>query len=138
MTSATASRHLVPGLYEVGPEGPRLIASRCETCESYAFPPRTVCSRCKSRTMVPARVGERGTLFSFTVCHAAPSGWRAPYLQAYVSPPEGIRVFSLVSDEVPARLDALQVGMEMELVIEPVRPGGEVLTYKYRPVDQHA
>jgi uncharacterized OB-fold protein len=88
--------------------------------------------------MVPARLGQRGTLYSFTVCHVAPAGWRAPYLQAYVQLGEGLRVFSLVSDSVEPMVAALSEGMEMELVIEPVRPGEELLTFKYRPVEQHA
>ena len=83
-------------------------------------------------------LGERGSLYSFTVCHAAPSGWRAPYLQAYVELPEGIRVFTLVSGEVEPRADSLAVGMPMELVVEPVQPGEDSLTYKYRPVESDA
>ncbi|HEY7632782.1 MAG TPA: OB-fold domain-containing protein [Thermoleophilaceae bacterium] len=85
-----------------------------------------------------AYLGERGRLYSFTVCHVAPAGWEAPYLQAYVEIPEGIRVFSLVADSVPAAADSLSPGMPMELVIEQVRPGSETTTFKYRPAESHA
>jgi uncharacterized OB-fold protein len=129
---------LVADRCESGPDGPWLLGSRCDRCGRYAFPARLVCPRCKERTMVPARLGQRGTLYSFTVCHVAPAGWRAPYLQAYVQLGEGLRVFSLVSDSVEPMVAALSEGMEMELVIEPVRPGEELLTFKYRPVEQHA
>jgi uncharacterized OB-fold protein len=88
--------------------------------------------------MTAAKLGQRGMLYSFTVCHVAPEGWRAPYLQAYIELPEGLRVFSLVSDSVPPRSDALEVGSQMELVIEPVRPGDGRLTFKYRPVEPDA
>jgi len=88
--------------------------------------------------MAVERLGRRGTLYSFTVCHAAPTGWRAPYLQAYVQLPEGLRLFSLVSSEVEPRADALEVGMAVELVVEPVQPGDSLVTYKYRPLEQHA
>lgn len=88
--------------------------------------------------MARVRIGQLGVLYSFTVCHVAPAGWRAPYLQAYVQLPEGIRVFSLISSSVEPRSDSLQVGMEMELVLEAVQPGKEVLTFKYRPVSSHA
>jgi uncharacterized OB-fold protein len=88
--------------------------------------------------MASAKLGQRGTLYSFTVCHVAPEAWRAPYLQAYIELPEGLRVFSLVSDSVAPRLDALEVGIEMELVIEPVHPGESRLTFKYRPVELDA
>jgi uncharacterized OB-fold protein len=78
-------------------------------------------------------LGKRGRLYSFTVCHAAPRGWKAPYFQAYVELPEGIRIFTLVSSDVEPRPDVLSVGMPMELVVEPVQPQEETLTYKYRP-----
>jgi uncharacterized OB-fold protein len=88
--------------------------------------------------MAPANLGRRGTLYSFTVCHVAPEGWQAPYLQAYIQLREGLRVFSLISNSVAPRADALMVGMQMELVIEPVQPGDRVMTFKYRPVEQDA
>ena len=82
-------------------------------------------------------MGRRGRLFSFTIANAASLGFTAPYFQAYVELPEGPRVFALISDDVPVVADALADGMEMELVIEPVRTdeqGRPVLTYKYRPI----
>jgi uncharacterized OB-fold protein len=85
-----------------------------------------------------AHLGERGTLYSFTVCHVAPEGWEAPYLQAYVELPEGIRVFSLVASSVPAKAGSLAPGTPMELVLEPLRPGSEITTFKYRPAETHA
>ena len=88
--------------------------------------------------MAPAKLGQLGTLYSFTVCHVAPEGWQAPYLQAYVQLPEGLRIFSLISDSVQPRLGALREGMRMELVVEPVRPGEQVMTFKYRPLEQNA
>lgn len=83
--------------------------------------------------MTEIRVGDGARLYSFTVCHSALSGWPAPYLQAYVELPEGIRAFTLISDEVEPTADALEVGMLMELVVEPVHPGSAEVTYKYRP-----
>jgi uncharacterized OB-fold protein len=83
-------------------------------------------------------LGERATLFSFTICHAAPAGWDPPYFQAYVELPEGIHAFTLVSSDVEVRADALSVGMPMELVVEPVQPGDGIVTYKYRPAESGA
>jgi uncharacterized OB-fold protein len=130
--------HLVPGLFEVDGEGrARLLGSRCALCGESAFPRRQVCPRCKRRTMEPTLLSERGRLFSFTVCHSAPAGWRAPYLQAYVELPEGLRVFGLISDAVEPRSDALEVGMQMEVVVERVgdESADAPVTYKFRPLD---
>ena len=129
---------LVADRCEFGAAGPRLRGTRCQRCGRYAFPARVVCPRCKERSMASAELGQRGTLYSFTVCHVAPEGWQAPYLQAYIELREGLRIFSLISSAVEPRADALRVGMDMELVIEPVHPGSEVLTFKYRPVGSDA
>jgi uncharacterized OB-fold protein len=131
---APAPAPLVEGLFGVGRDGrPHLVASRCAGCAELAFPRRSVCPRCKRPTMAPVAVGERGRLYSVTACHAAPAGWRAPYLQAYVEIPEGLRIFSLISDEVAPEADALAPGAPMELVVEPVGAAGDRVTYKYRP-----
>jgi benzoylsuccinyl-CoA thiolase BbsA subunit len=124
---------LVEDRCEVGPDGPRLLVSCCQRCGRYAFPARRVCPRCKLRSMASVKLGQRGTLYSFTVCHVAPEGWKAPYLQAYIQLPEGLRIFSLISSSIKPTAEALRVGMPMELVVEPVQPGSDVLTFKYRP-----
>lgn len=88
-------------------------------------------------TMEEVPLSRRGRLYSFTVAHVAPEGFKAPYLQAFIDLPEGPRIFSLISETVPPRADALEEGMEMELVIEPVREderGDPVVSYKFRPV----
>ena len=125
---------LVPGRFTVDGDGrPWLVAARCSRCGVYAFPWRPVCPRCTEPSMEETRVGNRARLFSFTVCSAAPAGWRAPYLQAYVELEERVRVFTLISDTVEPRADALQVGMPMELVVEPVGDEESLVTCKYRP-----
>jgi uncharacterized OB-fold protein len=110
-----------------------LLGSRCGVCGELAFPGRPVCPRCKRASTAPAEIGQRARLHSFTVCHAARAGWPAPYLQAYVELPEGLRVFSLISSSVEPAADALEIGAEMELVVEPVHGDDGPLTYKYRP-----
>jgi uncharacterized OB-fold protein len=129
------SFELLRELFEVDEAGrPWLLASRCGRCAELAFPPRRVCPRCKHRATAVERVGEGARLFSFTVCHAAPEGWDAPYLQGYVELPEGIRVFTLISDEIEPRADALEVGMPMEPVLEAL-PGAEgAVSYRFRPL----
>ncbi len=133
----SGEQHLVPGLFALGDDGrPRLVGSRCTRCGEKAFPRREVCPRCKQRTMEPTLLSPEGRLFSFTVCHSAPAGFEAPYLQAYVELPEGLRVFGLISDAVEPRADALRVGMTMALVAEPVGSArGAPITYKFRPLE---
>lgn len=142
MTRPPATEHLeiLPGAFHV-PSGsgdaPHLIGSRCRRCGLSVFPRMGVCPVCvEEDTMEPAPMGRSGRLFQYTIAHTAIEGFEAPYFQAYVDLPEGPRIFSLISSEVPVRGDALELGMPLELVIEPVRTdaqGRVVLTYKYRP-----
>jgi uncharacterized OB-fold protein len=119
-------------------EAPHLIGSRCRACEATVFPKMAVCPACRAPdTMEPMAMGSRGRLYNFTIARVAPQGFKAPYFQAFVDIPEGPRIFSLISNDVPVETDALKDGMDLELVIEPVGETEEklpILTYKYRPV----
>lgn len=126
---------MLAGLFELDDSGaPALCGRRCLRCGEAMFPPRSACPRCKPGELVPLKLGDGAKLFSFTVCHAGPAGWKVPYLQAYVELPEKLRVFTLISDSVKPDGKALEVGMAMELVIEPLSHAPEVSTYKFRPV----
>ena len=48
-------------------ERPVLMGSRCADCDELYFPPAASCTRCLSRTLQPAEIGDRGTLWSWTV-----------------------------------------------------------------------
>lgn len=131
---------LLPGAFHIperSSDQPYLIGSRCRACGRVLFPKKAVCPACvEENTMEEVPLSRRGRLYSFTVAHVAPHGFKAPYLQAYIDLPEGPRIFSLVSNDVPPREDALEEGMEMELVIEPVgeaEGGRPIVSYKFRP-----
>jgi uncharacterized OB-fold protein len=134
---------LLPGAYSMpdGPGGagetPHLIGSRCKGCGATVFPKMAVCPACRSAdTMEEMAMGSAGTLYNFTIARVAPQGFTAPYFQAFVDIPEGPRVFALISKDVPVEENALEDGMAMELVIEPIGETDDhlpILTYKYRP-----
>jgi len=131
---------LLPGAYSVpngASETPHLIGSRCKGCGATVFPKMAVCPACRSAdTMEELAMGSSGTLYNFTIARVAPQGFTAPYFQAFVDIPEGPRIFALISQDVPVEEDALEDGMAMELVIEPIGETDDhlpILTYKYRP-----
>jgi len=131
---------LLPGAYSIPGEtgeAPHLIGSRCRACKATVFPKMAVCPACRADgTMEETAMGASGRLYNFTIAYVAPQGFQAPYFQAFVDIPEGPRIFSLISDDVPVETDALEDGMAMELVIEAVGETPEnvpILTYKYRP-----
>jgi len=133
---------LLPGAYSMPGttgEAPHLIGSRCRACKATVFPKMAVCPACRAAdTMEETAMGRQGRLYNFTIAHVAPQGFEAPYFQAFVDIPEGPRIFSLISADVPVEAGALEDGMALELVIEPVRATADnrpILTYKYRPAD---
>lgn len=115
-------------------EGPRLLGNRCSGCQAYFFPKRYLCAKChKNGTMEEVRLSNQGKLYTYCIVRVAPEGFTAPYALGYVDLPEGPRIFSAITG---IELSDLQIGMELELVIEPVRKdleGHDILGYKFRP-----
>jgi uncharacterized OB-fold protein len=122
---------------EDGSAGPSLLGSRCGHCGTVVFPRMPVCPSClRADAMDEAEIGREGTLYSHTVAHFAPAGFKAPYFQGFVDLPEGPRIFTLIGADCPVRPGILRDGMLMRLVIEPLADtpqNGDVLTYKYVP-----
>lgn len=115
---------------------PYLIGSRCRLCGYATFPPRTVCPACIDRTsMEEVSLGSKGHVDTFSVLHVGAPGFKPPYVVAYVNI-SGVKVFSLITGCEPSE-EALQIGSEVELVVEKVREdeeGNEVWGYKFRPI----
>ena len=118
----------------------RLIGTRCTSCGALYFPTALSCRNplCRDKRIEPARFGERGTLYSYTVQSYRPpplfrmDDW-APYAIGLVELPEGIRVMGMLTG---VALDQIRIGMALALTTEPLytdEQGRAVLTYKFRP-----
>jgi uncharacterized OB-fold protein len=60
-------------------------------------------------------------------------GFNSPYAVGYIDLPEGLRIYSILTETNPKRL---QIGTDMELVIETIRNdemGNEIIGYKFKP-----
>jgi uncharacterized protein len=68
-----------------------LAGSACPRCNGRDFPARQVCYRCGVKGQLPASVGSRGTLYSWTRVHIS-STRPVPYCLGYVDIAEGLRV----------------------------------------------
>jgi len=118
-------------------QSPALLGAKCDACGTVVFPKMPVCPACgRNRTMQDIAIGRRGRLFSHTIARFAPTGFRAPYFQAFIDLEEGPRIFSLIGAQCPVEPGVLEDGMEMRLVVEPLADTPEnkdVLSYKYVP-----
>jgi uncharacterized OB-fold protein len=101
------------------------------------FPPREVCTECKSTDMTPHEFDGRGELYSFTILHSAPQGYegQVPYAIGMVKLDEGPMLEAQLTD---ANFDELKIGQRVEVVTRKLREYGEqgaiVYGYKFRPI----
>lgn len=98
--------------------GPRLLANRCQNCSYLSFPPSTVCPECWGEDQDAVPLSRSGNLYTYSVIHIAPKGWKVPYIIGYVDLPEGVRIFTHISTDNP---DDLQVDMPVRLDIGPIK-----------------
>ena len=132
----------VEGWFDMDPDAPRLIGTRCGDCGTYYFPKETVFCRnpgCASTALDEVRLSPRGRLWSFTNnCYAPP----APYVSADPFVPYAIAAVELEEEKLVvlgqvdgAAVEDLEAGMEMELTLAPLfeEDGREVMVWKWRP-----
>ena len=94
----------------------RIVASRCRACGERSFPPRADCAACLCREFDFVSLSGRGTLHTYTVVSAAPTGFEAfaPYTLGVADLEEGGRAMAWVGDSVAA--EDLEIGMALQLV----------------------
>ena len=129
-------------LLRLGSQRPTLMGSRCTQCGEQYFPAARGCTRCSATELEACDLGREGRLWSWTVqsfCPKPPyNGGETeldfkPYGVGYVEMASGLKVESRLTLADPA---LLQIGMAMELSLEPYRrpPQGEpVFTFAFRP-----
>lgn len=151
MTAQKAPKQQIPavkGWFTMPPQEPRLIASRCKSCGHYAFPKATTCRNpdCpKAEPLEEALLSRRGKLWTYTInYYSPPPPYHAPtpfvpFGVAVVELPEGLKVQGQIATDCD--LEALKVGMEMELIIEKLYEddqGNEVVAWKFKPTQGKA
>jgi uncharacterized OB-fold protein len=94
----------------------QLVLQRCVACGEYQFYPRSLCGACAGETEWVDATG-RGTLYTYTVIRQSRSEAFAalsPYAVGIVELDEGVRMMSNI---VECDVDALQVGMALEVLM---------------------
>ena len=126
--------HFREGLFLQEGDRAYLIGNRCEDCGQVFFPSRAFCFHCSSQRMESIKLGSRGKLYSFTTSHMPSTHFQPPYTVGWIDLREGIRIFSPIKK---TEGQELQIGMEMELVIDELwqEANRRVVGYQYRPID---
>ena len=138
MTAPAAPRFDLPTIdegtapwWQAAKEG-RLLIKRCAACSRAHFYPRRFCPYCWSDDVDWEQASGRGTLYTYSVVHSndlPPFPERLPYAAAVVELAEGPRMTSIVVD---ADLDALTIGMPLQVAFEERTP--DVTVPVFRPV----
>ena len=115
-----------------------LVGEECPHCSAKIFPPRDVCPECGGEAKEPFRFSGRGSVYSYTTMHSAPSGFEEslPYTIALVKLDEGPTVTAQLTDLGGKEV---AIGMPVEMVTRRIkedegRHGMLVYGYKFRPV----
>ncbi len=122
---------------------PHLVGSRCQTCGTYFFPRQGSFCRnpgCEGETFVEVKLSRTGRLWSYTnACYQPPPPFVAPdpYVPFAIAAVELAAERMIVLGQVSTGFDvgALRVGMDMELVLEPLyaADGQEKFIWKWQP-----
>ncbi len=136
---------VVDGWVDLESEPPHLLGSRCRSCGDTFFPKASRCRNpnCMGEALEQVSLSRKGKLWSYTVHHYQPP---PPYVPPDPFVPYAIAVVELpgeklmVLGQVASGCDyrTLRVGMDMELVVEPLyedREGNEHMVWKWRPCD---
>ena len=127
---------LEPNWFQQTPGGLRLVGTQCESCGKISFPKKYVCPECFGDKLKIVPLSKRGTLHTYSVCTMGAPDIEKPYVVSFIDLPEKIRIFSLLTECEPYDT-TLKVGMEMEMVIGPIKKdqsGQDIIAYKFRPV----
>ena len=133
------------GLFSWPANKPQLLGSRCRHCAEAAFPAQPDCRSCGSRETDIVELGDRGTLWTWTIQTFMPKQpyhseeteqTFTPYGVGYVEMPGGVRVEARLQQNTP---EQLQIGMPMQLQIVPFRhqeDGSQLMTFCFTAVEE--
>jgi len=117
------------------PQRYRLEAAKCQSCGEIFFPPRLICSRCKSRKFEKIKLSDQGKILTYTVIRTGPSQFadQTPYAVGVVEMDGGGMITSQIAD---CEFDQLAVGQRVRVEFRRLQKQGPagILCYGYKCV----
>ena len=108
-----------------------LSLQRCQSCGHYLFPPRPICSRCRSNDLQWTALSGRGVVYSYAIMHDSfLKGFDPPYVIAQVDLEEQPDL-RLITNIVECDTGAVHIGMPVEVTFE--RRSDEIAVPMFRP-----
>lgn len=117
------------------PQRYRLEAGKCKQCGNISFPPRLVCSKCKSKSFKTVELSREGTILTFTVIRVGPDKFskEIPYVVAIIELDDGVRLTAQVAD---CDINKVEIGDKVKLVFRKIQDEGKsgLHCYGYKAV----
>ena len=103
----------IESFYKSVTEG-KLMAAKCNKCETVLLPPRPVCTKCRSTDFRWVELEKKGKLLSYTVIHVSPVQFQsiAPYAVGIVELKDGPRLPGMIRGVDPKEI---RVGMDLRV-----------------------
>jgi len=123
----------VPRIWREFPQRYRLEANQCTKCGKVFFPPRLICSECRSREFKIVKLPEEGKIFSFTIIRIPSSEFKeySPFAIAIIELDNGVKLTTQVVD---CNFEDLEIGKRVKLVFRRIQEDGSagVIAYGYK------
>ena len=118
----------------------KLKGSQCRVCGEVFLGKHLSCGNCANEDMGEIILGDKGTLWTYTVIRNRPPGDYkgpepfVPFAEGLIELPEGIRLLSPLTG---CDVDHIKIGLEWKLVVDVLYvddKGNEVMSFKFKPV----
>ena len=142
-STVKASVAAIEGWFTLDIDAPHLLGTRCRDCQTYFFPREEQLCRnpsCGGTDLDETELSRTGRIWSYTSASYQPP---EPYIAADPFEPFAIAAVELAREEMVVlgqvatgvTTDDLEVGMEVEVVLEPLytEDGTDHLVWKWAP-----
>ncbi len=117
------SQGSVPLFWRLKKSKYNLIGTKCVTCSSIFFPPKTLCPECRSKGKLEEfQFSGKGEVISYTVITAAPEGFEAytPYAVGLIKLDEG----ATISGQIVGDQTKIDIGKRVKSVFRKMYEDG--------------
>lgn len=116
-----AMKESIPLTWRKIPARYRLLGVKCTTCNTYYFPKRSICPKCRRRGKIEeVRYSGKGKVCSFTEIASPPIAFedQAPYVLAIIELDEGAKITGQIVD---ARASDVKIGSRVDQVFRIIQ-----------------
>jgi uncharacterized OB-fold protein len=113
-----------PKYFREIPQRYRLEAGKCKKCGTAYFPPRLVCSECKSIEFTKVNLSSEGKLLTYTIVRVGSDKFsqQSPFAVGIVELKDGVRLTAQLAD---VEFDKLKIGQKVKLVFRKIQDEGK-------------